>query len=69
MLISLLVNLWTLDHSAFFEVTIKPETLSLRQGNNHCPVQLGMEGTADIISRQETVIQFLLRKARLMTDL
>jgi multidrug efflux pump subunit AcrA (membrane-fusion protein) len=56
-------------NSAFFEVTIKPETLSLRQGNNYCPIQLGMEGTADIISRQETVIQFLLRKARLMTDL
>jgi multidrug efflux pump subunit AcrA (membrane-fusion protein) len=56
-------------NSAVFEVTIKPETLSLRQGNNYCPIQLGMEGTADIISRQETVIQFLLRKARLMTDL
>lgn len=56
-------------NSAFFEVTIKPKTLSLRQGNNHCPIQLGMEGKADIISRQDTVIQFLFRKARLMTDL
>lgn len=55
--------------SAFYEVTIEPESLSLGQGKNQCSVQLGMEGRADIISREETVFKFMLRKARLITDL
>ncbi|MBD0303543.1 MAG: HlyD family efflux transporter periplasmic adaptor subunit [Tolypothrix sp. T3-bin4] len=54
---------------AFYEVTIEPESLSLHQGKKQCSVQLGMEGTADIISREETVLQFFLRKARLIADL
>ncbi|MCC5610701.1 HlyD family secretion protein [Nostoc sp. CHAB 5834] len=54
---------------AFYEVTIEPETLVLGKGKNQCHIQLGMEGRADIISREETVLQFFLRKARLMTDL
>ncbi|MBW4636548.1 MAG: HlyD family secretion protein [Iphinoe sp. HA4291-MV1] len=54
---------------AFYEVTIEPENLSLYQGKKQCSVQLGMEGTADIISREETVLQFFLRKARLIADL
>lgn len=53
----------------FYEVTIKPESLSLGYGTRQCPIQLGMEGRADIISREETVLQFLLRKARLIADL
>lgn len=54
---------------AFYEVTIEPESLSLHQGEKQCFVQLGMEGTADIISKEETVLQFFLRKARLIADL
>ncbi|MEH2146355.1 HlyD family efflux transporter periplasmic adaptor subunit [Nostoc sp.] len=54
---------------AFYEVTIEPETLVLGKGKNQCHIQLGMEGRADIISREETVLQFFLRKARLMSDL
>ena len=54
---------------AFYEVTIEPETLVLGKGKNQCHIQLGMEGRADIISREETVLQFFLRKARLITDL
>ncbi|NEQ21863.1 MAG: HlyD family efflux transporter periplasmic adaptor subunit [Microcoleus sp. SIO2G3] len=54
---------------SFYEVTIQPESLSLGYGTRQCPIQLGMEGRADIISREETVLQFLLRKARLITDL
>ncbi|MEH2253230.1 HlyD family efflux transporter periplasmic adaptor subunit [Nostoc sp.] len=54
---------------AFYEVTIKPETLVLGKGKNQCHIQLGMEGRADIISHEETVLQFFLRKARLMSDL
>lgn len=55
--------------SSFYEVTIQPESLSLGSGNNHCDIQLGMEGRADIISREETVLKFLLRKVKLLTDI
>lgn len=54
---------------SFYEVTIEPESLSLGRGNHQCAIQLGMEGTADIISKEETVLQFFLRKARLSANL
>jgi HlyD family type I secretion membrane fusion protein len=54
---------------AFYEVTIEPEKLTLGRGSNQCDMQFGMEGRADIISREETILQFVLRKARLITDL
>lgn len=53
----------------FYEVTIKPDNFSLGKDNHQCTLQLGMEGRADIITREETVLKFLLRKARLLTDL
>ncbi|MEH2107915.1 HlyD family secretion protein [Nostoc sp.] len=53
---------------AFYQVTIEPESLFLGKGKNLCPIQLGMEGRVDIISREETVLQFFLRKARLIAD-
>ena len=53
----------------FYEVTIEPESLSLKSGANECSIQLGMEGKVDIISREETILQYFLRKARLVTDL
>ncbi|MGJ5631392.1 HlyD family efflux transporter periplasmic adaptor subunit [Nostoc sp. CALU 1950] len=53
---------------AFYHVTIEPESLFLGKGKNLCPIQLGMEGRVDIISREETVLQFFLRKARLIAD-
>ncbi|MFN9672536.1 MAG: HlyD family secretion protein [Microcystis sp.] len=53
----------------FYEVTIEPESLSLRSGANQCSIQLGMEGKVDIISREETLLQYLWRKARLSADL
>ncbi|MBD1939413.1 HlyD family efflux transporter periplasmic adaptor subunit [Microcoleus sp. FACHB-68] len=57
------------SNAAFFEVTVQPENLALVQGDRKCPIQAGMQGTADIISRKETVLTFILRKARLLTDL
>ncbi|GAA6616439.1 hypothetical protein NUACC26_022420 [Scytonema sp. NUACC26] len=54
---------------AFYEVTIEPESLSLHHGEKQCFIQLGMEGRADIVSKEETVLQFFLRKARLIADL
>jgi multidrug efflux pump subunit AcrA (membrane-fusion protein) len=53
---------------AVYEVTIEPETLTLGHTTKRCQIQLGMDGRVDIITREETVLQFLLRKARLITD-
>jgi HlyD family type I secretion membrane fusion protein len=54
---------------AFYEVTIAPERRSLGRGQHSCVIQSGMEGRVDIITREETMLKFLLRKARLMADL
>ncbi len=52
--------------NSVYEVTIKPTTLSLNRGKNKCPIRSGMDGRADIISKEETVWQFMLKKARLL---
>ncbi|UKP01144.1 HlyD family efflux transporter periplasmic adaptor subunit [Nostoc sp. UHCC 0870] len=51
-----------------YQVTIQPETKVLTAGDRQCVIQSGMEGRADIISSEETVLNFILRKARLLTD-
>jgi HlyD family type I secretion membrane fusion protein len=51
-----------------YEVMIEPQSLSLKRGNKECRIQLGMEGKVDIISKEETVMQWLLRKARFIAD-
>ncbi|MEA5552681.1 HlyD family efflux transporter periplasmic adaptor subunit [Anabaena cylindrica UHCC 0172] len=54
--------------SSVYEVTILPESLFLGRSNHKCTIQPGMQGRTDIISRKETVLKFLLRKARLIAD-
>jgi multidrug efflux pump subunit AcrA (membrane-fusion protein) len=54
---------------SYYEITIQPDQPYLTRDNRQYPLQAGMEVRADIISRQETLLQFLLRKARLWTDL
>ncbi|WP_017651154.1 HlyD family efflux transporter periplasmic adaptor subunit [Fortiea contorta] len=51
-----------------YQVTIEPQTTYLSRGSRQCALKSGMEGKADIISRKETVLQFILRKARLMVN-
>ncbi len=53
---------------AYYEVTIEPEKPYLVRGDRQYLIQPGMEGRADIISSEETVLTFVLRKARLLTD-
>ncbi|OKH13209.1 hemolysin D [Fischerella major NIES-592] len=55
--------------TSYFEATIKPQSLTFGNGERQCQIQSGMQAKADIISREETVLQFMLRKARLVTDL
>jgi multidrug efflux pump subunit AcrA (membrane-fusion protein) len=56
-------------NTAIYEVTIQPEKQVLIAGNRKCVIKSGMEGKAEIISDQETVLYFILQKARLLTDL
>ncbi|MFN5988354.1 MAG: HlyD family efflux transporter periplasmic adaptor subunit, partial [Dolichospermum sp.] len=53
---------------ATYEINIEPESLFLGKGNHLCYLKSGMEGRADIISRRETVLQFILRKSKLITN-
>lgn len=71
------------NQDAYYEVTIEPErTYFMKESGSNLPlletqdltsaqpfsIQSGMEGRADIIASEETVLTFLLRKARLLTD-
>lgn len=51
-----------------YEVIIRPDRKTFGQSDRQCVLQAGMEGRADIISREETVLRFVLRKARLIVD-
>jgi HlyD family secretion protein len=53
----------------YYELTIEPEKLDLQKANQSYPIQAGLEITADIICQEESVLTFILRKARLLTDL
>lgn len=55
----------------YYEVTIQPNGLYFVKNGaseKRQAIQPGMEGTADIISREDTLLKFLLRKARLLTN-
>ncbi|ARV61037.1 hemolysin D [Nostocales cyanobacterium HT-58-2] len=58
-----------LSTMSYYEATIKPENLSFGKDTHKCLIQAGMDAKADIISKEETALQFMLRKARLMSDL
>lgn len=49
-----------------FEVTLKPQSNWLGQGGRRCEVKLGMSLLADITTRQETLLRFVLRKIRIL---
>ena len=51
-----------------FEVIIQPQQFVLGRGDRQCRLQSGMEVSASIISKEETFLQFVLRKARLLAD-
>ncbi|WP_225893037.1 HlyD family secretion protein [Nostoc sphaeroides] len=59
----------TQNNTPYYEVTIEPERLYLVKDNRKYFIQSGMEVTAEIFYKEETVIIFILKKARLLTDL
>jgi multidrug efflux pump subunit AcrA (membrane-fusion protein) len=52
----------------YYEVTIEPKQFYLKDDPKNALLS-GMEIQADIIAQDETVLKFILRKARLLTDL
>jgi HlyD family secretion protein len=56
------------QENSSYNVTIQPEHLELSSQTQTCKIQSGMEGRADIITKEETVLTFILRKARLLTE-
>ncbi|MBD2664878.1 hypothetical protein B6N60_04154 [Richelia sinica FACHB-800] len=56
-------------NASYFEVTIEPRKLTFGNQEQKCRLQSGMEAKADIVTKEETALQFMLRKARLITDL
>lgn len=53
--------------SGVYEVTIEPDDLTLNRGGHQCEIRSGMDGRTDIISKEETVLEFMLKKARLLS--
>lgn len=49
-----------------YEVTIEPASFSLSKDEKKCPLKSGMRARADIITKEETILAFLLRKAKLI---
>jgi multidrug resistance efflux pump len=52
----------------YYEVTIKPTQLYLKNNSKNA-LQSGMEMQTDIIAKDDTVLKFILRKLRILTDL
>lgn len=52
-----------------FSVVIEPESSVLKKSGPTCAIQSGMSGSASIISRRETFLHFVLRKARIWSSL
>jgi HlyD family type I secretion membrane fusion protein len=54
--------------TSYYDVTIQPAQTFLRKDARNYALKPGMDVAVEIISRQETVLKFLLRKARLITN-
>ena len=51
--------------SIAYEVTIQPQNTVLQQGTRQCTIQSGMDGRADIITEEETLLRYLIRKLKI----
>jgi multidrug efflux pump subunit AcrA (membrane-fusion protein) len=52
--------------NSVYEVTIKPDALTLNRSGHKCEIRSGMDVRVDIIAQEETVLEFMLKKARLL---
>jgi HlyD family secretion protein len=54
---------------SYFEVSVKPTSMTFGPADTPCQLQSGMTATASIITEQDTALRFVLRKTRLLSDL
>ena len=66
--VSSLVNNSQVNASNISEVIIAPNSNTFGSGQDQCSLELGMKSQADIISQEETLLQYILKKARLTTN-
>jgi HlyD family type I secretion membrane fusion protein len=52
----------------YFEIGIQPAATTFGQGSHQCTLRSGMMAAAEIIAHEETVLTFLLRKAKLLAN-
>jgi HlyD family secretion protein len=57
----------TAGSSAGFQVSLQPSDAPLKSGNRSCILRHGMDVQADIVTRQTTILGFVLTKLRLTT--
>ncbi len=57
------------NQTSGYVVIIEPEKMYVGDSKHQCQLLPGMEGKADIISSQETVLTFILRKMRLISNI
>ena len=57
------------SNGGFYEVTATPEASTFGKQEFQCNLQTGMQGSAEIITREETALRFILRKARLISNM
>lgn len=51
---------------SYYDITIQTTVQALSSNSHTCPLQAGMDGTVDIVTRQETILIFLMRKMKLL---
>jgi hypothetical protein len=54
-----------LNQPTLYAVTIQPQALVLQQAAKSCPVRVGMQGTVDIVLREESIGRSVLRRLRI----
>jgi HlyD family secretion protein len=57
------------ESNTYYDITIEPDRLVLERGERQCRLLPGMDVEANIISKEENVLLYLLRKARLLTNI
>ena len=59
----------TSSQTRYFDVSIQPAAPTFGQGEHQCTLRPGMAAKAKIVAHEETVLTFLLRKAKLLVNL
>lgn len=55
-----------LSQSNLYEVTLQPQKRALQTARRRCEARIGMGVVADITTRQESLLRFVLRKTRIL---